>query len=303
LCGLAGGEWCPRDSGGTGPEFQLDQREDDGRSLCFDSAPLAERLEVLGQPKLSIKLSPDQPQAMLAVRLCDVAPDGHSSRVTFGLFNLCHRNGHGEPRELVPGEELTLTLSLKVVGYAFRPGHRIRLALSGGYWPMAWPSPRPVTFSVTTGASSLALPLCRPDQVSELGAPFEAAESAPPLAVTQLAPETLERRVERSLGDGTASLVHREDSGPVRYDGIDLVVRRGAQEGFHITEGDPLSATAEMRRRFELQRGELRLATDERLALACDARDFIVTASLEAFEDDTRIFSRQWHERIPRDQV
>ena len=42
LTGLAGGEWCPYGTGGRGPEFPGDQREDDGRSLTWDSAPLAE---------------------------------------------------------------------------------------------------------------------------------------------------------------------------------------------------------------------------------------------------------------------
>ena len=39
-CGFGGGEWCPKDSGADGPEYQFDQREDDGLSLCFDTQPL-----------------------------------------------------------------------------------------------------------------------------------------------------------------------------------------------------------------------------------------------------------------------
>ncbi|NYF25368.1 putative acyl esterase [Sporosarcina sp. JAI121] len=34
----------------------------------------------------------NQKDALLAVRLCDVAPDGSSTRVTWGMLNLTHRN-------------------------------------------------------------------------------------------------------------------------------------------------------------------------------------------------------------------
>ena len=46
--GEACGAWC---GFGIGPERPLDQRVDDGRSICFDSEPLPERLEILGAPR------------------------------------------------------------------------------------------------------------------------------------------------------------------------------------------------------------------------------------------------------------
>ncbi|MBM4407303.1 MAG: CocE/NonD family hydrolase, partial [Chloroflexi bacterium] len=56
LTGLDGGEWCPYGTGGKGPEFPGDQRADDARSMTFDSAPLAERLEILGAPVLEFEV-------------------------------------------------------------------------------------------------------------------------------------------------------------------------------------------------------------------------------------------------------
>jgi uncharacterized protein len=50
-----------------------DQREDDGGSLVFVTDPLTERTEILGAPQLHLRL-PDKPQALVAVRLNDVAP-------------------------------------------------------------------------------------------------------------------------------------------------------------------------------------------------------------------------------------
>ncbi len=66
----------------------LDQRADDGCSLCFDSAPLADRLELLGGAEVELTIAADAPEAMLAVRLNDVSPDGVSRRVAYGLANL-----------------------------------------------------------------------------------------------------------------------------------------------------------------------------------------------------------------------
>ena len=47
------GAWC---GFGIGPERPLDQRVDDGRSLCFDSEPLPARLEIMGAPQVTLEL-------------------------------------------------------------------------------------------------------------------------------------------------------------------------------------------------------------------------------------------------------
>ncbi|MBA3519057.1 MAG: hypothetical protein H0T75_15805 [Rhizobiales bacterium] len=91
--GMSGGEWCPFGTG-PGPDFPTDQREDDGRSLVFDSQPLTERMEILGHVIASVEVASDKSTAFIAVRICDVAPDGASSRVTYGVLNLSHREGH-----------------------------------------------------------------------------------------------------------------------------------------------------------------------------------------------------------------
>jgi putative CocE/NonD family hydrolase len=82
-CGLFAGEWCPLDGGGDAPEFQADQRQDDALSLSFDSAVLEEPLQVTGKPELRVTLSLQAERALLASRLCEVAPDGTSARITF----------------------------------------------------------------------------------------------------------------------------------------------------------------------------------------------------------------------------
>src|SRR5699024_7773003 len=77
--GEFGGQWC---SYNAPPDMPYDQREEDGGAMIFDSDPLPERLELLGAPVVELSLSADQPVAMVAVRLADVAPDDSATRVS-----------------------------------------------------------------------------------------------------------------------------------------------------------------------------------------------------------------------------
>ena len=92
---MAGGEYCAI---WLGPELPGDQRGDDGKSLCFDGDILDAALDIVGAPVVRLKLSADRPSAMVAVRLCDIQPDGASTRISYGVLNLCHRDGHETPR-------------------------------------------------------------------------------------------------------------------------------------------------------------------------------------------------------------
>jgi predicted acyl esterase len=53
----------------------------------------------------------------VAVRLCDVAPDGASVLVSWGLLNLTHRDSHENPELLEPGHRYSVTVPLRMAGY------------------------------------------------------------------------------------------------------------------------------------------------------------------------------------------
>ena len=81
---------CAGDTGyfGRVGGLPLDQAADDGRSLCFDSAVLAEEMTVFGHAELEVRIIPDKLPAQLACRLCDVAPDGQSNLIARAVLNL-----------------------------------------------------------------------------------------------------------------------------------------------------------------------------------------------------------------------
>jgi hypothetical protein len=302
-CGLGGGEWCPRDGGGVGPEFQWDQRHDDAMSLCFDSAPLDEDVDVLGYPELTLDLEVDRPQAQIAVRLSEVRPDGHSSRVTYGLLNLSHRDGHADPAPMVPGDRTQVTLRLNAVAYRFSAGCRPRLAISTSYWPLAWPSPEPVKLTIHTSGSSLTLPRRAPSAADAKLTAFEPAECSPPLAVTAVAPDSSTRTLTHDVGTGEIVLHHVEDTGRNRLDGIGLTTQKISEETFTIRDGDPASARTDMVRTVRSERDDWKIRTETRLTFSCDAKNFFIKASLDAFENDAPVVNRRWDETIPRDHL
>jgi putative CocE/NonD family hydrolase len=136
-----------------------DQRQEDGGALVFDSEPLKETMEVLGQPLVELVLSADKPVAMVAVRLSDIAPDDKVTRVTYGILNLCHRDSHENPELLQPEQQYRVRVKLNDIAQTFPAGHRFRVAVSTSYWPLAWPPPQPVRLTILTGASQVIMPV------------------------------------------------------------------------------------------------------------------------------------------------
>ncbi len=144
-------------------EMAGDQRIDDAGSLTFETAPLLEAADYLGQPTLTVDVTCQEPTANLAVRLVDVHPDGTATRVAFGVLNLSHRDGNAQPRAMEPGRKTRITLTLDACGYRFRAGNRIRVSLSTSYWPLILPPPRPIrVFRSTQQASRSPFPCSAP---------------------------------------------------------------------------------------------------------------------------------------------
>ena len=300
--GLAGGEWCPHGIGGYGPQCPTDQREDDARSLVFETPPLRRPLEILGQPAVSLALAVDKPVAVVAVRLNDVFPDGRVSRVTFGVLNLTHRDSHEHPAPMPVGKRLTVRVPLNDIAYSWKAGHRIRVAISTAYWPMVWPAPEPVTLRLTTGASVLELPL-RARRADRPEGPVRAARAGPPMAkVVVEAPSTV-RVIERDVVTGTVTVRAEENDGRAVIVDTGVEIGRWVKERLAITEGDPLSAETEMGSTFTYAKGPWQTRVAGVCRLRATRTEWLLSADLDAWEGDAPIFSRHADVAIPRDLV
>jgi putative CocE/NonD family hydrolase len=297
--GQFAGKWA---SYNAPPDLPYDQREEDGGSLVFDSEVLAEDVEILGSAQAELEVSVTEPVAMVAARLCDVAPDGSATRVTFGLLNLTHRDGHEHPEPLVPGERYRVTVTLNGVAQAFPAGHRIRLSLSTSYWPLAWPPPRKVLMTVHPEDSTLTLPV-RPRPADEDPAPWPFGEPEATPEIAHERRESPEHRwtVHRDLVDTRSSLEIVKDGGIMHFEDVDLDVGRRAYENYESVADDFTSPHGESTWTMRFARGSWRTRTETHASLRCTEDEFQVYATLDAFEGEERIFSREWSETVPRD--
>ncbi len=299
-CGLFAGKWC---SYGAPPDLPHDQREDDGGALVFETDPLKEELEILGPPTVELEFSVDRPQAMVAVRLSDVLPDGRATRVTYGLLNLTHRESASDPRALVPGEVYRVTVRMNDIAQSFPAGHRIRLSISTVYWPLAWPSPEPVAMTIDPAKSRLLLPVRprQPDDPEE--SPFEAPEAGSPLERTVIRSPEQSWNVVRDLVKDESRLEVVNDVGAYRIDSIGLEIETRAEETYSSRADDYESLRGETKWVRRFKRGDWEVRTIAHTVLTSDRHAFRIQAQLDAYEGDSRVHSQSWDERIQRDHI
>jgi putative CocE/NonD family hydrolase len=298
--GLNCGSFCPGMR--VGPEFPGDQRPDDALSLCFDSAPLGERWEVLGAAVLEVTVISDKPVAQLVARLCDVHPDGASTRVAYMPFNLTHRDGHAEPAPLESGRPYRIRLQLGDAGYAFRPGNRVRLALSSAYWPMVWPAPERARLTILSEGATLTLPLRGAGAgTDELVLP--PPEAASPAALEVLRPASGARTVTRDEDGELVSVQTDDNFGVQRLRPHGLEVGSRVRQRFTIGPEDPSSAQTEASWSVTVGRGDWRTRSETWTRMWSDSSIFHLEAKLEAYEGETLVCARRWRESVPRDLV
>ena len=299
--GLCSTTWC--DNGTGGSESPRDQRIDDARSLCFDSAPLDEALALLGAPIVRLDLSSDQAQAFVCVRLCEVLADGASALISYGLLNLTHRDSHEDIAPLEPGKRYSVAVQLNDIAHEFAVGSRIRVAISTAFWPLIWPSPAPVNLTVYTGLSTLELPVraARPEDkmLASLSPPEQSRLQQRTVVRT---PDPSVMRFEYDIAANRVSYVQSADDGKLRFHhGWEFGGTTHCRQS--IQPDDPLSACIELEGRYEYGRGDLQMRIQTTTVMTSDKECFHIKASLDAFENDEPVFGRSWLEHIPRDGV
>jgi hypothetical protein len=298
--GLCAGYQC---SYGIGPDLSDDQRPDDAGSTCFDTEPLDEPIELLGEPCVELTIQCNEPQAILAARLCEIGPDGASLRLTYGLLNLAYRESYAEPKPMLPGKAEQIRIPLCGLAHRVAAGHRLRLALSTHYWPIAWPSPRNATVILLAG--KLRLPRLEAQQALA-APPFAEPEGARPLAIVETRSlriaEPLDR-IERNAATGETTLIRKRDRGAWHTTDSDIDYDMQGELRFSITDGQPLSACQEFQLATSLGRSDWRTRCEARSRITADLRNFRIVSSLKAHDGDECIFSREWDIVIPREHM
>ncbi len=298
--GLFGGKWC---SYSESTDLPSDQREEDGGALVFDSPVLEEDYEILGQPRLRLRLKSDKRVAQVAVRISDVGPDGRATRVTFGLLNLTHRDSHEHPQELEPEKIYEVTVRMNYIAQRFPAGNQIRVSLSTSYWPLAWPAPEAACLTIYPSQSALILPK---RTVGKRDTSAKALEKPGPLEeldTTLLVPASREWLVERNLA--TNEVIQRicNNDPQYRLNTIDVELRKDATEKYSYSNNKYDTVRGEVKGVREFRREGWKIKTITRTVLTSTRTHFLIRATLDAYEGDVRFYSRSFDENIPRNLV
>jgi len=295
-CGADSGEYCAI---WLGPEMPGDQRRDDALSATWDSDALSADMQITGAPQITLKLSSDQATAKIAVRLNHIHPDGASTRITYGVLNLCHRDGHEVSSPLPLNEAITATLNLDQCAYTVPAGHRLRISISNCYWPLLWPSPVSTILNIHEG--TVQIPLV--NEVAGHTVAFPPPEAADPWQTKTIREGTNSRRQETDLNTGIVHLHIEDDFGKIRDADHGLINGSIAREHWQIHPDDPLSAKGTCHWTDELERKDIKLRTEARCVMWSDSDHFYLNAKIEAFENDRRIYKRDVSDKIPRNGI
>ncbi|MEM7332986.1 MAG: CocE/NonD family hydrolase [Chloroflexota bacterium] len=294
LCGLDSGPWLTfGESGGFAP----DQQGDNGRSLTY-TTPSQEKTAVLGHPVAHLTVKVDQPQANLAVRLCDVAPDGSSTLVTYGLLNLSHRNGSEQPEPMPVESAVAVEVPLNLCGHEIAEGHRWQVAVSPSYWPHLWPSPHPVTLTVNSCA--LELPVRQGHAGDKEIRPFLPPECAEPVKIKPLSAgaSTFDITVDRLTQTRRRTIF--EDSGSGQFeDG--LIFGSSSEDSYELQINDPLSAKVTCRQTQHFSFNDWQVSVKTFSQMTCDAHNFYILNEITTFIGDEQFFNQKWERVIERD--
>ncbi len=293
--GTASGEWFT-----LKPDAEMagNQRVDDAGSLSFETLPLTEAKSFLGRPVLTVTLRCDAELANLCARIVDVHPDGAATRVSFGVINLAHRDGNESPKPLTPGEPVTIRVELDACGYRFSEGHRIRLSLSTAYWPTVLPPPTDPGLTFDIASLGLAMPKLGDHQVFEMKQP----DNPDPLPkYIEHTPAETKRSVTRDLSANRTDYRIHEDTGLFEHPDTGLATRQLREETWSIKPDDPLSMTGISTWTCDMHREGWSVRTVSTSRIACTATDWLINASVIAYEGERQVFEKTFEKVIPRD--
>ncbi|KAJ4291688.1 hypothetical protein N0V90_009583 [Kalmusia sp. IMI 367209] len=297
--GFAGGRWLIFGVEGEGPS---DQRLEAGGSLVFDTQPLKKPLDLLGPAILNLRVASNKPNAMVAATLSEVLPNGAATRVSYGLLNLTHRDGHEDLKALEPGKFYDVALKFSHFGQRLGVGNRLRLALSSTYFPIVWPSPEVTTLTIDTASSSIDLPERSANPLDSKLKPF-----GPPingtLKKTELRPAIHKNYVKQDWDSGRTELVVDWDDGMWEVDETGWRFGWNTELVTGVHPADPLSAEVEQRFERDFERGDIVLKIKGWTKMRMTATDMIMTARVDAWEGGKAVFGRDYEFIVPPDSI
>jgi putative CocE/NonD family hydrolase len=278
-----------------------DMRSADAGSFVYDSEVLTESMEIIGFPRVHLKVSADAKLAHWIVRLEDVHPDGSVSFVAGGLLNGSQRDSRLNPTYLTPGEVYEIEFDLRFTSWTFRPGHRIRMAVTNAMFPMIWPTPYTMTTQLFLGNEStrLELPVIpyanRPIPHFSPPEPREERPDARPLESPGWPYKHL---VTRDLNKSTTTVeLEAEKRWEIqgrRYTSIEKVA-------YQTNDLDPAQSSFFGEGRHIIHLGDRILELKLLISIVSDEKNFNLMIVRQIFEKNKLVKERHWEASLPRE--
>ncbi len=279
-----------------------EQNFDEENSLIYTSNPLNQRLDILGQPKLELTFSSTAPIVNLIVKLFDVAPDGSTDIITWGVLNLTHRNSHTEPQKLKPGEKVKITMNLDATSWIFHPGHTIKLSFASSDFPNIWPSPYSAENTIWWGGkheSCLILPVI-PESDPEEAPLFGEIEMPMNVYKINYAPSISEISQD-SQNEETTFQFSQSQNGKLSEDEISLSFED--KSSFTISNKNPANASLLNEHNIQISTKKLSSRAITKAQLRSDSENFHVSYDLVLTVDKKEKFRRNWSKSFKRNLV
>jgi uncharacterized protein len=94
-----------------------------------------------------------------------------------------------------------------------------------------------------------------------------------------------------------------KNTGTVRFEDTGMEIGKSVHERYGWTADDFTSVRGETEWSVTFARDGWSTRVDTRQVLRCTSTDFELHATLDAYEGETRVHSRNWHLTFPRDHI
>ena len=275
---------------------------DDAKSLHYITDPLPEKLEIIGRPKLKLTFSATAPIVNVIAKLFDIAPDGSSDLVTWGVLNVTHRKSHTKPKPLAIDEKVNLDIELDATSWIFKSDHRLKLTLAGSDFPNVWPSPYPAENTVWWGKeydSCIILPIV-PESLSEDTPVF--GEIVMPMDRYIMKYDPVQSRLIQNLEEEKTTLEFSgREEGEIKEDGVKFVY--GTDSAFTVSDKNPSHAVLQTTHDMQVitEESKNRALTNAKLESSEDTFDINYTLTIT--ENDKEKYIQKWSRSFPRELV
>ncbi len=290
------GEFMPIFSNERGPELPGEQAAEDRGSRVFDSAPLEAEIELMGIPSMRVELEASEAVGQIVVRLCEVAPDGRSRRLSWGARNLALTDDFSARSPFRSGT-FSVEIPLFALSDTIGAGNRLRVAVSTSYWPMLWPAAKCGRLTLHTGRCRVLLPVRAPGRSA--GVSMAEPEAARSVTWNSLRKGGYRRKESAEPGTGEHLLTVTEDMGTGRIEEIDLSISESTTRTFRISPHDPTRAALETHMTCSFGRGEWSAEISVRGSVSGAEGAMQVVQELEAREGERCICTREWRDSLP----